>query len=234
MFDQHRVADELDAAPGALPYRPDIGGEVLHWARGATPVRAGLPRGHQRGFTTVFTALGLVAGAFGSVLTRRLPVINLVRGAVVIGMGLVLTGLVRDPVLHRQLRPDPFLLLAAGLARGRARLGWLRRHSRPLEIGGGVPLVLMGVAMRLDRPHEPHTRPHRLASAARRALTRCRFATQSPGEGGAQGAEVGDGGIDLGDAGIDELADCGAGCHTAAVDGPRCRPDAVPGHGPDE
>lgn len=45
----------------------------------------------------------------------------------------------------------PFLLLARGLARGMARgggrLDWLRRHSRRIEIAGGVLLVVMGVAM---------------------------------------------------------------------------------------
>ncbi|MQA13480.1 MAG: cytochrome C biogenesis protein [Pseudonocardiaceae bacterium] len=40
----------------------------------------------------------------------------------------------------------PFLLLAAGLARGRSRFGWLRRHGRRIEIAGGVVLATMGVA----------------------------------------------------------------------------------------
>lgn len=158
------------------------------------------------GFTTVFTSLGLAAAAFGSVLAARLPAINLIGGAVIIAMGLALTGLLRVPVLQRQLRLDPsrfvagprgalplgaafaigwtpcvgpvlasilataagtatlgrgalllsayaaglgvpFLLLAAALANGRAKFGWLRRHGRPLEIGGGMLLVVMGTAM---------------------------------------------------------------------------------------
>ena len=41
----------------------------------------------------------------------------------------------------------PFLGLAAAVARGRVRLGWLRRHSRKLEITGGILLVIMGVAV---------------------------------------------------------------------------------------
>ena len=41
----------------------------------------------------------------------------------------------------------PFLLLARAMARGGGRLAWLRRHSRRIEIGGGVLLVAMGVAM---------------------------------------------------------------------------------------
>jgi cytochrome c-type biogenesis protein len=40
----------------------------------------------------------------------------------------------------------PFLLLAAGMSTGRDRLGWLRRHSRRIEIAGGAVLVAMGAA----------------------------------------------------------------------------------------
>lgn len=41
----------------------------------------------------------------------------------------------------------PFLGLALAVACGRVRLGWLRRHSRQLEVAGGVLLVTMGVAV---------------------------------------------------------------------------------------
>lgn len=41
----------------------------------------------------------------------------------------------------------PFFLLASGMARGRDRFGWLRRHTRRIEITGGVALVLTGVLM---------------------------------------------------------------------------------------
>ena len=41
----------------------------------------------------------------------------------------------------------PFLLLAVGLARGRARPGWLRRHARRIEVGGGMLLAIMGTAV---------------------------------------------------------------------------------------
>jgi cytochrome c-type biogenesis protein len=40
----------------------------------------------------------------------------------------------------------PFLLLALGFGRD-DRLGWLRRHSRHIEIAGGALLVVMGVAV---------------------------------------------------------------------------------------
>ena len=41
----------------------------------------------------------------------------------------------------------PFLLLARAMARGSARLGWLRRNSRRIEVAGGILLVVMGIAM---------------------------------------------------------------------------------------
>lgn len=39
----------------------------------------------------------------------------------------------------------PFLAIASGVARGRTRLRWLRRHGRRLEIAGGSVLVAMGI-----------------------------------------------------------------------------------------
>lgn len=41
----------------------------------------------------------------------------------------------------------PFLLLAAGLVRGRRRPEWLARNSRRIEVAGGVLLVVMGAAL---------------------------------------------------------------------------------------
>lgn len=41
----------------------------------------------------------------------------------------------------------PFLVLAAGVARGRDRFGWLRRHARRIEVGGGIAMVGTGVLM---------------------------------------------------------------------------------------
>lgn len=41
----------------------------------------------------------------------------------------------------------PFLVLAGAVARGRDRFGWLRRHTRRVEIVGGSALVLTGVLM---------------------------------------------------------------------------------------
>ena len=41
----------------------------------------------------------------------------------------------------------PFLAVAAGVRRGQQRLAWARRHSRTIEIAGGVLLVGMGVML---------------------------------------------------------------------------------------
>ncbi len=41
----------------------------------------------------------------------------------------------------------PFVLLAFGSARAVAGLGWLRRHTRAIQIFGGVLLILVGAAL---------------------------------------------------------------------------------------
>lgn len=41
----------------------------------------------------------------------------------------------------------PFVLLAFGSARAVAGLGWLRRHTRTIQVLGGVLLVIVGVAL---------------------------------------------------------------------------------------
>lgn len=158
------------------------------------------------GFSVVFTVLGATSSAVGFLLASNLRTINIVGGALIVLMGLVTTGLIRIPLLQRQVRFDltrigrgpagaaplgaafafgwtpcvgpvlasilataattttvgrgalllfayslglgvPFLLLAAGVARGRTGAGWLRRHSRRIEVIGGFVLVAMGVAI---------------------------------------------------------------------------------------
>jgi cytochrome c-type biogenesis protein len=41
----------------------------------------------------------------------------------------------------------PFVLLAFGSARAVAGLGWLRRHSRGIQIFGGALLIVVGAAL---------------------------------------------------------------------------------------
>lgn len=57
------------------------------------------------GFGLVFMTMGLVATSAGAAIARALPWINRVGGAVMILFGVVLVGLVRVPVLDRELRP---------------------------------------------------------------------------------------------------------------------------------
>lgn len=76
------------------------------------------------GFTTIFVLLGLSAQALGGLLQRYQMETNLVGGALVAGMGLAMTGLVRLP---------------AGLMRD---LRW----SGPNQITGPVGAYLLGMA----------------------------------------------------------------------------------------
>lgn len=158
------------------------------------------------GFGVTFTLLGATASAAGWFLASQGVRIDIVAGALVILMGLVMIGVIRVPWLQRERRFGlnamvrgpagaaplgaafalgwtpcigpvlasilataatqatvgrgalllllyslglglPFLLLARAVVRGGANLAWLRRHGRHIEIGGGVVLVAMGVAM---------------------------------------------------------------------------------------
>lgn len=99
----------LPLLPGYVSYVSGLTGGVA----GAEP----LPESARRraftgallfvlGFSAVFTALGATASALGFLLVRNLGAINLVGGALIIIMGLAMTGLIRIPLLHRQLRFD--------------------------------------------------------------------------------------------------------------------------------
>src|SRR3954470_15344676 len=41
----------------------------------------------------------------------------------------------------------PFVVIALGAARAVRALGWLRRHTRTIQVGGGVLLVAVGLLM---------------------------------------------------------------------------------------
>lgn len=200
------------SSPCVLPLLP---GYVAYVSGLSTPGKPGGP-GRRRallgaalfvvGFAAVFTVLGTTASALGFLLRRNLDVINVVGGAVVVALGLAMTGVLRVPLLHREARfhlgrlgagPGsalplgaafafgwtpcvgpvlasiltlaasaaepargallllayalglgvPFLILAAGVARGRVRFGWLRRHGRRIEIVGALALIASGVLM---------------------------------------------------------------------------------------
>ncbi|WP_219418043.1 cytochrome c biogenesis CcdA family protein [Pseudonocardia nigra] len=198
----------LPLLPGYLSYVSGLSG-TSRAGDGTIPARRRVLLGavlFVAGFTTVFTTLGATASALGLMLRQNLAAINVVGGAVVVVMGVAMTGLLRIPVLQREMRPAlgrvgagpgsalplgaafafgwtpcvgpvlasilttaassadlgrgallllayslglglPFLALAAGIDRGRDRFGWLRRHSRRIELVGGVALVATGVLM---------------------------------------------------------------------------------------
>lgn len=58
------------------------------------------------GFTVVFTAVGVAVGLLGSTVTRNLPTIVRVAGVGIIVLGLSMAGLLKVPLLHRELRVD--------------------------------------------------------------------------------------------------------------------------------
>lgn len=158
------------------------------------------------GFATVFTLLGLGASAVGLRLAQNRTTLSLVGGTFIVVMGLAMLGVLRVPLLQRQLRFPldrfrrgpasafplgvtfafgwtpcvgpvltailataatsqslwrgavllaaysgglgiPFLLLAAGVVSGKRRPEWLARHSRRIEVAGGLLIVVMGLAV---------------------------------------------------------------------------------------
>src|SRR5436190_813638 len=56
------------------------------------------------GFTLIFVALGATATALGQVLVRQVPILTRIGGAIVILLGLHLTGLIRIPGLQYEKR----------------------------------------------------------------------------------------------------------------------------------
>jgi cytochrome c-type biogenesis protein len=58
------------------------------------------------GFSVVFVALGVTASRLGFLLAQSERQLNLVSGAFIVFMGLATTGLLRVPILQRQLRVD--------------------------------------------------------------------------------------------------------------------------------
>ncbi len=41
----------------------------------------------------------------------------------------------------------PFVLVALGAARAVRVLGWLRRHTRSIQVGGGAPMLAVGLLL---------------------------------------------------------------------------------------
>jgi cytochrome c-type biogenesis protein len=199
----------LPLLPGYVSYVSGLSQESVDDKSRATRARRRTLTGallFVTGFSAVFTTLGATASTLGFLLASNLHEINLVGGALIVLMGLTVTGLIKIPLLQRQFRFDltrvgrgpagalplgaafafgwtpcvgpvlasilttaastatisrgallllayslglglPFLLLAAGLARGRTAIRWIQRHTRKIEIIGGLTLVAMGIAV---------------------------------------------------------------------------------------
>jgi len=59
------------------------------------------------GFGTVFVLLGATASSLGTLLMEHVETLTLLAGALLVVFGLHLTGLVRIPLLYRQVRLEP-------------------------------------------------------------------------------------------------------------------------------
>ncbi|MBI3041748.1 MAG: cytochrome c biogenesis protein CcdA [Betaproteobacteria bacterium] len=102
----------LPLVPGYISY---VGGESFHHRRHLTVSRrlsalamSGL---FVSGFSTVFLAFGASASALGQLLIRYRYEANLVGGAIIIGFGLLMLGMLRwMPVLQRDVRFHPHVV----------------------------------------------------------------------------------------------------------------------------
>lgn len=130
------------------------------------------------GFTIVFTALGATASGLALLLAQHRATINVVGGAFIIAMGLATAGVLRLPLLHRQVRmdlsrigrgPGSALALGAAFAFGwtpcvgpvlaailttAAGSGTVARGALLLlvySIGLGIPFLLVALGVRRGR-----------------------------------------------------------------------------------
>jgi cytochrome c-type biogenesis protein len=87
----------LPLVPGYLGYMSGVSG-----SRGRTMASAGV---FVAGFALVFTALGASASAAAALIADHRQLLDRLAGAVIIGLGLFLIGLVRLPALMREERP---------------------------------------------------------------------------------------------------------------------------------
>lgn len=58
------------------------------------------------GILTIFMALGMAASTFGSAVREAMPVLRWIAAAIILAMGLHFLGVVKIPILYRQLRAD--------------------------------------------------------------------------------------------------------------------------------
>lgn len=93
----------LPLLPGYVSYVSGLDHPGQPGGRRAVWLGAGL---FSAGFVLTFTAMGATASALGWFLASRADVLNVVAGALIVAMGLVLLGVVRMPWLRRERRAD--------------------------------------------------------------------------------------------------------------------------------
>ncbi|CCG02815.1 cytochrome c biogenesis CcdA family protein [Blastococcus saxobsidens] len=130
------------------------------------------------GFTIVFTALGATASSLALLLAQHRATVNVVGGVFIVAMGLATAGVLRLPLLHRQVRmdlsrmgrgPGSALALGAAFAFGwtpcvgpvlaailttAAGSGTVARGALLLllySIGLGIPFLLVALGVRRGR-----------------------------------------------------------------------------------
>src|SRR5690349_16191323 len=133
------------ASPCVVPLVPGY----LAYLAGLVGVEAPLESGRHRwrvagaaalfvaGFTVVFGAILVGVVWLADALVDNQAVLQRVGGVVMIAMGLAFVGLI----------PVPVGLIAVFATRAVRGLGWLRRHTRAIQIGGGALLIGVGLLL---------------------------------------------------------------------------------------
>ena len=67
------------------------------------------------GILTIFMALGMAASTFGSAVREAMPVLRWIAAAIILAMGLHFLGVVKIPILYRQLRADNQMQRGGGI-----------------------------------------------------------------------------------------------------------------------
>lgn len=130
----------LPLLPGYLSYVSGLTGEDAEAGAGRRRVVLGIGL-FVLGFATLFTAFGAAAGALGEALTRHLPLITRIGGAIIIVMGLAFLLPRLFPFLERERRP----LL------GRAKPGLAGAYPLGVAFAAGwTPCVGPGLAVMLN------------------------------------------------------------------------------------
>lgn len=126
------------------------------------------------GFTVAFTALGVAAGLLGAVLIRQLPAVMRAGGVAIIVLGVASLGVVRVPLLDREIRFDlarirrgpssafvlglvfaigwapcigPVLATVLATAAASETAGWGGVLLALYSLGLGVPFVLLALSL---------------------------------------------------------------------------------------